>query len=84
MSSKEVLTECHNWLAHFYVVTWLQQQLGDQSQLLTQRLRGGTDVPVTSGQSSEGAWSQAGWDSEQPDLVKDVPSKAEGLDWNGL
>lgn len=47
-------------------------------------VRGGTDVPVTSGQSSEGARSQAGWNSEQPDLVKDVPSKAEGLDWNGL
>lgn len=44
---------------------------------------GGTDMPVTSRQGSEGAQRQAGWDSEQPDLVKDV-SKAEGVGWNGL
>lgn len=42
---------------------------------------GGTDMPVT---CRQGAQSQAGWASEQPDLVKDVPSKAEGVDWNGL
>lgn len=43
---------------------------------------GGTDTPMTSRQGSQSAQSQAGWDSEQPDLVKGVRSHGgrDGLD----
>lgn len=45
---------------------------------------GGTDTPVTSRLGSESAQSQADWDSEEPDLMKNVPShgRKDGLEWS--
>lgn len=44
---------------------------------------GGTDTPTASRLGSESARSQADWDSEEPDLMKNVPShgRRDGLEW---
>lgn len=82
MNSKEVLTECPPLLSHLYVVTCFQPQLGGNPSCLPRGTRWYWHT-TTSRLGSESAQSQADWDSEEPDLMKNVPShgRRDGLEW---
>lgn len=82
MNSKEVFTECHCLLAHLYVVTWCNSW--ETIPAACPEVGGGTDAQVTFRQGSESAQSQSDWDSEEPSLMKNVPScgRRDGLEWS--